>query len=124
MTRLTCLRTGIALAMLSLNGCATLASIPPSPQAAANATTIDEQALQAVELAYKGARIAVEIYVDSGHCTGACATHFRDLNRRAYAAVQAARTAYRAGNAPGYLAALGEAHNLANELLTLTGRNN
>ena len=115
----------ILAAALSLSSCqpATLVGLPASPQAAADRTTLDEQALQLVELSYKAARIAVEIYVDSGQCTGACATRFRDLNRRAYAAVLAARTAYRAGNATGYLAALREARSLADQLLTLTGRN-
>lgn len=103
---------------------ATLVGLPASPQAVANRTVADEQALQAVELAYKGARIAVEIYVDSGHCTGACATRFRDLNRRAFAAVTAAQTAYHALNEDGYLAALSDARSLANELLSVTGRNN
>jgi hypothetical protein len=102
---------------------ATLVGLPASPQVAADRTTLDEQALLGVELAYKAARIAVEVYVDSGHCTGACATRFRDLNRRAYAAVNAARAAYRAGNATGYIAALGEARTLANDLLSVTGRN-
>lgn len=102
---------------------ATLVGLPASPQAAANLTIRDEQGLLAVELAYKAARIAVEVYADTGRCTGACATRFRDLNRRAYAAVGAARAAYRAGNATGYFAALAEARTLANDLLSVTGRN-
>lgn len=120
------IRPILAIALLSLSSCspAALVGLPASPQAVADRTTLDEQALQGVELSYKAARIAVEIYVDTGRCTGACATRFRDLNRRAYAAVQACRTAYRAGNAPGYLAALSEARGLANDLLSVTGRNN
>lgn len=98
--------------------------LPSSPQAATNRTQLDENLLTGLELAYKAARIAVEIKVDSGQCTGTCATRFRDLNRRAFAALGAARTAYRAANAPGYLAALAEARGLANDILTLTGRNN
>lgn len=100
------------------------AGLPASPQVVADRTQLDETLLTSVELAYKGARIAVEIMVDANQCNGTCATRFRDLNRRAFAAVQVARGAYRAGNAPGYFAALAEARGLAGNLLTLTGRNN
>lgn len=122
------------LLALSLSGGACIESLagagaqgiglPPSPQAAANRTQLDETLLNAVEFGYKAARIAVEIMVDARQCTGTCATRFRTLNRQAFAAVQAAEAAYDAGNAPGYLEALGRARALANQLLTLTGRNN
>lgn len=103
---------------------AATAGLPPSPQAVANRVQLDETLLTTAELAYKGARIAVEIAVDAGQCNGACATRFRALNRRAYAALGVARTAYRTLNADGYLRALAEVRSLSNDLLTLTGRNN
>lgn len=120
-----------ALAALSLSSCAALsnaaaqgAGLPESPVAVAGLTVRDEQALLGAELAYKAARIAAEIGVDAGMITGARATQFRDLNRRAYAALQIARTAYRAGNASSYWAAIAEARGIADQILTLTGRSN
>lgn len=121
----------IALAALSLSGCAPLLSsllsaggVPSAPQQVADRTKLDEQALLGVELAYKGARIAMEVTVDSGQCTGQCATRFRTINRRAYETVGLARAAYGAANAPSYFAALGEARSLITEMVALTGRDN
>ena len=99
------------------------AGLPPSPQAVADRGQVDETLLTSAELGYKAARIAVEIMVDANQCIGACATRFRELNRRAHAALGIARTAYRAANASGYLAALAEVRSLSNDILTLTGRN-
>lgn len=113
----------VPLTLAASGGCSTLSSLPTSPENAANATVLDEQALIGAELAYKSARIALEIYVDSGHCTGACATRFRTLNTEAHDALLAARAAYAAANSPNYLAAIGRVQSLVNQLLTLTGRN-
>lgn len=108
------------LALAPLTACTT---IPAGPGEVANQTVLDEQAASSVELAYKAARIACEVAVDAGVIRGERATQFRDLNRRAYAAVLAVRTAYRAGNASGYASAISEARALVDQLLTLTGRN-
>jgi hypothetical protein len=93
--------------------------VSAGPSAFADATTVDEQAGSAVELAYMAARTACELAVDMGRIQGETATRWRDLNRRAYAAVQVARTAYRAGNERSYQAAAGQALPLIAELLSL-----
>jgi hypothetical protein len=112
-----------ACAALALTGCSGLAGlaggIPPTPVAAADETVLDEQAALAVELAYKAARLAVETGVDAGVVRGAQATRLAELDNQAYAAVLAARRAYRAGNATSYGAALAEARAAIADMLAL-----
>lgn len=91
------------------------------PAAFADRTVLDEKAVTGVELAYKAARTAVELAVDLGRIKGASATVWRERNRKAYTAVQKARTAYRAGNALSYGAAVDEATSLVSDLLSLAG---
>jgi hypothetical protein len=108
-------------ALVSLSACQTLASasdvatvaapvIAHGPVVFADRTTADETAGRSVELAYKAARLLVETLVDSGVIHGARAAEFQTLNRKAYAAVQAARAAYRAGNADSIKKAVTEAN--------------
>lgn len=112
------------LAALALAGCTPggIASIPDSPAAVANSTTLDEQGALAAELAYKAARIAVETGVDAGAIKGATATRFAALDSKAYAALGKVRAAYRAGNAATYASALTEARSAVSALLDLTGK--
>lgn len=98
-----------ALLPLALAGCATLPSVPTSPGAVAETTVLDEQGALGVELAYKAFRTALEVAVDAGVLRGANATKAATLDNRAYAAVQAARAAYRAGNASSYTQAVSDA---------------
>ena len=81
----------------------------PPPATVANATVLDEQVGQGVELAYAAFRIALEVAVDTGRLKGAAATRAAALDNRAFAATQAVQAAYRAGNSDGYLAAAKEA---------------
>lgn len=94
----------LALACLAMSACsfATSADIPSSPSAAANQTVLDEQTALAVELSYQAAGLAVETAVDAGAITGETATKVAALDRKAYAAVRAVRSAYDAGNAESY----------------------
>lgn len=94
----------LALAM-PMAACNSLASLPPSPSNAANATVLDEQLALGVEASYKAARTALELYVDTGQLKGANAAKARKLNAQAYAAVKATRAAYAAGNADSYITA-------------------
>lgn len=114
-------------AALALSGCAALGNLagglPPSPAAAADQTTLDEQALLAVELAYKAARTAAELAVDAGVLKGEAATRVAVLDNQAFLAVTLARSAYKTGNAQSYKDALGEAQKAVAALLALTGRN-
>lgn len=94
---------------LSLTGCAglgTLASVPTSPGQVADQTVLDEQAALGVELAYKAFRTALEVAVDAGLLRGQRAAQAATLDNRAYEAVQAARAAYRSGNAASYAQAV------------------
>jgi hypothetical protein len=110
---------GAASVALASCGLAPLAGIPSAPVEAADQTVLDEQAALAVELAYKAARLAIETGVDAGAIRGANATRLAELDNDAYAAVLAARRAYRAGNATGYGAALAEARAAISDMIEL-----
>lgn len=110
------------LAPLALSGCAGLnglAGVPPTPVEAADSTVLDEQAALSIELAYKAARMAVETGVDAGVVKGEQAARLAEIDNKAFAAVQAARRAYRAGNATSYGAALAEARAAIADMLAL-----
>lgn len=101
----------IALA-LSLPGCAGnigIPNIPAAPVEVADKTTLDERGAIAAEVAYKALRTAVEFATDAGMLTGANAKRAAHFDNLAFAAVSAARAAYRAGNAESYKAAVDEA---------------
>lgn len=110
-----------ACAALALSGCGLtgLGSVPAAPVEAADQTVLDEQAALSIELAYKAARLAIETAVDAGAIRGEQATRFAELDNRAYAAVLAARRAYRAGNAVSYGAAVAEARAAITDILDL-----
>lgn len=110
------------LAPLALSGCAglsSLANVPATPVEAADSTVMDEQAALSIELAYKAARLAVETGVDAGVIRGERAAQLAEIDNKAFAAVQAARRAYRAGNATSYGAALAEARAAIADMLAL-----
>lgn len=100
-----------ALVCAPLAACTTTGGLapPPAPATVANATILDEQVGQGVELAYAAFRTALEFAVDTGRLKGAAATRAAALDNRAFAATQAVQAAYRAGNSAGYLAAAKEA---------------
>lgn len=112
-------KLAIALAALGmgLTACEPGTVPPASPGAVAETQVIDEQAALAVELAYKGARMAVELAVDSGVLKGDAAAKVALLDKRAYAAVLATRKAYDAGNSADYLSAATTARAAINDLL-------
>lgn len=92
-----------------LAGCTTIPTTPPPPVVVANQTALDEKGAQAVELAYKAARLAAETAVDAGLITGEDARIAADLDRRAFATVAAVRAAYAAQNAADYNTAIARA---------------
>lgn len=105
---------------LSLTGCAGLgAMMTGGPATAANQTVLDEQGAIGVELAYKAARTALEIAVDSGLLKGDRAAKAAALDNQAFAAVTGVRAAYRAGNASNYGAAMGEARAAVTAMLAV-----
>lgn len=94
----------------------------PAPSSFADKTVLDEKAATAVELAYRAARVAVELGVDAGLIKGQAAASVQTYNRAAWEAVQAVYSAYRAGNAESYREALTRALEASGRLLTLTGK--
>lgn len=100
----------LAAGMLALASCGPL-NVGTGPAPIAESTILDEKAALGVELAYKTARTLAELAVDVGLVKPGTPTARRvaDADNRAYAAVQAARAAYRAGNATSYGAAVGQA---------------
>jgi hypothetical protein len=113
----------LSVAVASCAGLGTAATVAEAaisgPVIFADRTTADETAGQSIELAYKAARLTVETLVDSGVIHGAAAAKVQVLNRKAYAAVQAARAAYRAGNADSISKAVKEANAAVAQLLAL-----
>lgn len=110
----------VAALPLALAGCGlgTIAgNVPTSPGQVADRTVLDEQGALGVELAYKAFRTALEVATDAGVLRGQRATQAAALDNRAYAAVQAARAAYRAGNAASYARAVTDARAAINAAL-------
>lgn len=106
----------LALALtLALPACTT---VPAGPGAVAETTVLDEQVAVSVELAYKAARLALETGVDAGLIKGTRATQVAELDNRAYIAVTAVRSAYRAGNAAAYTTAAVEAQIAVSAMLS------
>ncbi|MBB4154198.1 phage-related tail protein [Sphingomonas jinjuensis] len=87
----------------------TVPTAPPSPAAVADATRINEKALAGVELAYKAAAKAETLALDAGLVSAAMKPTLRLADQQAYAAVRAARAAYKAGNVDSYSAAIAQA---------------
>ena len=118
----------VAALALSLSGCAglgNLGSIPTAPAEVAQHTTADEQARLRCEQAYKLSRSIGEIGVDAGLIKGQLATKAADLDRKLYAGLQTCRTAYRAFNSTGLIAAADELDKLAGQVEALVkGRQN
>lgn len=124
-----------ALAALSLTACsptagnvqsassaaATVADAAgaPAPASVADKSVLDEQALTAIELAYKLARTAGELAVDAGLIKGERARQLITLDNQAYLAVTVARSAYSTANASSYRDALDSANAAVAAILPL-----
>ena len=118
----------VALALSGgLSGCGALPLLtglhpPPAPLTVADRTTLDEEGLLGLELAYKGARMVAEAGVDLGLIRGEVALKVASLDDKAIRALGAARAAYRAGNATDYRTALGEGQAAITGILTLAAK--
>ena len=113
--------------LLVLSACAPLGILaglaqPPPPVTLADRTTLDEQGLLGLELAYKGGRMAAEAGVDLGLIRGEVALKLAALDDKAFRALGAARAAYRAGNAASYTTALGEGQAAITGILALAAK--
>lgn len=130
MTRFTYFRTGLALAMLSLGGCA---SIQPALAVVSAATssaplgdriTMDERGMYAVEALYN---VPAQAYVtaDQHHLvTPALRARVRPLLQRARAAVLACRTAYHVGDATSWGARVSDLQQLKAQVMSLLPASN
>lgn len=81
----------------------------PAPATIADQTTLDEESLLRVERLYKALRTALEMGVDTGLIRGAFAAQIGEGDRKAFALLGAARTAYDTGNAATYRDAVAKA---------------
>lgn len=100
------MRMLIACAALALSSCGTVASLPPAPVDLTAQTTLDEKGAIAAETAYTAAAKAAALAIRAGVISNpATVQRIGELDRQAYAAVQATRAAYDAGNASSYLSA-------------------
>lgn len=83
-----------------------LTACPPpvaTPSDLAGSTVLDEKGAIAAELAYTAANRAAALAIRSGAVSEpATIARIGELDRRAYAAVQAVRAAYAAGNSASY----------------------
>lgn len=105
----------IGMLSVQLGGCGWVTT---KPATVADRTVADEQAVLGIELAYKAARISVGAAVDGGLIsTPEQKAKWRELNRRAYSAVQKVEAVYSIANAQSALQAI-------QELLALAGERN
>ncbi len=98
-----------AFCLCACTGLGAVSSLPPNPGTVADQTTLDERGAIAVEIAYQAAAQATEALTDAGLIDGAAAVRVAEIDRKAFAAVQAARRAYDVGNAASYADAIREA---------------
>lgn len=115
------------LAALSLSGCAALPAlmgVPVSPAAVADRTVLDERIAISVETAYSAAAEAATVAIRANLVSADQARRIADLDNQAYAAVQATRRAYDAGNATSYSQAAGQALPLVRQLVALVRERN
>lgn len=107
---------GLALCACNLPG-----GVPPAPASVADQTKVDEQAALSVELAYQSAVLAVRTANRAGLLSPADRARAAELDTRAYAAVQAVRAAYEAGNAASYRSAVESARSAIAGLVNALG---
>lgn len=101
MLKLFCLAASLLLSACA-GPLAAVPAMPGSPADMADRTTLDERAALSVEAAYAAARATAELAADAGWVNGDTASRLLAADERAYAAVQAVRAAYDAGNAASY----------------------
>lgn len=112
----------IPCAALALGACAGLGVSAPGPATIAERTTLDERGLLGAELAYKSARTLAEAGVDAGLVGPKLAADIKRVDEKLYDALTRARSAYDAGNAATFEAALAEAAPLITELWALVAK--
>lgn len=94
-------------------------NIAAAPYEFADGTVLDEQAALGVELAYQASALTLKAALRSGVIKGDKLALAAKADNSAYAAVKAVRSAYAAGNARSYTAALIEARRAVTQTLAL-----
>jgi hypothetical protein len=114
-----------ALVSVALAGCATT-PMPPTalidrapPVTLADKTSIDEQSVLAVTLAYEGAALTLDTLIRTRIIKGRDASAAAAIDAKAYRAVAALGTGYDAANAKTQLEALVLAREAVRELILL-----
>ncbi len=115
------LMAGMAALALATSGCATTAG-PSGPVPVVSLGTADEKALLAVEASWRATLIAVNAAVDSGQLRGENAAKVRNLLAIAKRGVDAARSAYDAGQTVQLMARVGDAASALGGVRALLGR--
>lgn len=108
----------LALASLSLGGCAALQA-PPAPAAALQATALDEKALYAAEALYNVPAQAYVVADGNGQLSPELKTKLKPMLQDAYRVLLAARAAYAAGNATGFANQVNSLKNLGAAIVSL-----
>lgn len=106
-----------AIALMGASLVACVPEPPVSPGQIANKTVLDEKAGIAIETAYAAAAQAATFAMRGGFVHAEQAEKIAEIDNRAYAAVQATRAAYDAGNASSYAEASATALPLLRELV-------
>jgi hypothetical protein len=105
----------LALASLSLGGCAAL----QAPSAVASATAIDEKALYAAEALYNVPAQAYVVADGNGQLSPELKAVLKPKLQEAYRVLLAIRAAYAAGNAAGFASQVVALHNLSGAIVAL-----
>lgn len=105
----------ILIAALSLSACNTIPSNPVAP--IAQATTLDEKAATAFELAYTAAARSAVLARQAKLISDQRWPVIQEYDRRAYTALLAVRAAYKAGNATSVAIALAQAETALRTLI-------
>lgn len=108
----------LALASLSLAGCATVGA-PPTPAAALQATTVDEKALYAAEALYN---LPAQAYVSAdarGKLSPELKAKLKPMLADAYKVLLTARAAYATGNADTFASQVNGLKNLSAAIVSL-----
>lgn len=115
--RRTLLALACALSVIT-TGCGVTSAVVGGPVVVADQTKLDEQVGLTLTLAYTAAARAAGLAISTGLVKDtATIRHIGALDRRAYAAVVAVRSAYLAGNSANYLAAIAQARAAVGDLL-------
>lgn len=108
----------LALASLSLGGCAALQA-PPAPATALQATALDERALYAAEALYNVPAQAYVVADTNGQLSPQVKATLKPMLQDAYRVLLATRAAYAAGNATDFASQVASLRNLSGAIVSL-----